>query len=113
VLDAWLYFPGIKVGNIYLYSSFLTIFGGVDYESFDSTIILSRARLTGTVFSCRFCLLSKTSLNKSFINRRTLCVGEQSEFKNIELMYFKQSATRNFMTKGDQPPNRHLVIILI
>jgi hypothetical protein len=34
---AWLYFPGLKVGKIHLYSSFLAIFGGVDYKSLRST----------------------------------------------------------------------------
>jgi hypothetical protein len=30
--DAWLYFPGIKVGQINLYSSFLTVYiGGIDF----------------------------------------------------------------------------------
>ncbi len=32
-VEAWLYFPSLKVGQIYLYSSFSTIYGGVDYKS--------------------------------------------------------------------------------
>jgi hypothetical protein len=59
-VNAWPYFPGSKVGTIYLYSSFWTILGelisnrymvltGTEYD-------YSLARpLTGTVFSWRFC----------------------------------------------------------
>jgi hypothetical protein len=33
-VDAWLYFPGLKVGDkIDIYSSFFKIFSGVDYKS--------------------------------------------------------------------------------
>jgi hypothetical protein len=36
-VDAWLYFPGLKVGEIHPYFFFLTVFGGVDYKSLRST----------------------------------------------------------------------------
>jgi hypothetical protein len=44
LVDAWLYFPGLKVGNIYL------------------------LHLSAVVCSCRFCLLRKDSFNNSFLN---------------------------------------------
>ncbi len=33
LVDAWLYFPGLKVGQMYIYSSFFTIYF-FDYLSF-------------------------------------------------------------------------------
>ncbi len=36
LVDAWPDFPGLKVGKIYLSSSFLTILGGVDHKSWHS-----------------------------------------------------------------------------
>jgi hypothetical protein len=35
-MDSWLYFPGVKVGQIHLYSSFVNI-NGNDCKSLDST----------------------------------------------------------------------------
>ncbi len=37
IVDAWPYFPGLKVGRIYLYSFFLTVWWPFDNESLDST----------------------------------------------------------------------------
>jgi hypothetical protein len=38
-VDAWPYFPGLKVGQMSFYFPFLTILGGVDYQSLRNTII--------------------------------------------------------------------------
>jgi hypothetical protein len=56
-------FPGLKVGQMSLYFSFLTI-GGVGYKSLRNTIIPEFNRpLTGTVFFLPF-LLSQSGLIK-------------------------------------------------
>jgi hypothetical protein len=63
--DAWLYFPGTKVGpNRSLLFSFW-LFGGFDYESLLSTII--PGGWLGLFSLVVFCLLGKGSLHISFV----------------------------------------------
>ncbi len=69
---AWLYFPGIKVGKLFISILPFLLFAGVFFnrDIVRRTIIPSLARLlTGTVFSCRFFLLRQGSLNISFVER--------------------------------------------
>jgi hypothetical protein len=70
-MDTWLYFPGIKVGQIHLYSSFF-LFGGVDWKSLHKTrnaIIPEVDSRLGLFSLAVFCLLSQSFLNNSFVER--------------------------------------------
>ncbi len=86
-MDAWPFFPDIKVGKTYLYFSFFGLFGVVNYESLDSTDFdfsyNELGILTATVFSCRFCFLSQSSfverlqIRLVFFHLTTLSVDKQ------------------------------------
>ncbi len=66
-VDAWLYFPGIKVGKIHPYFFFLTVFGGVDYNRCEvwSTIIPRPYSWLKLFFFALLVFLSHGSLNSS------------------------------------------------
>ncbi len=74
--DAWLYFPGIKVGHSLPYSSFLAILGGVDYKSLRShrlCFFLSYRRLTldCNCFLSVFVFFSQWGFTKNLTCRTT------------------------------------------
>ncbi len=95
-MDAWLYFPYLKVGQIHLYSSFF-LFGGVDWKSLHKTrnaIIPELDRRLG-LFSLACFLFTQSGFKKKLICRKTtdqacfvfylttFSVGKQSNSKIV------------------------------
>jgi hypothetical protein len=87
IVDAWLYFPGLKCENNL---SIFCFFGGVESKSLrrkEYNYSWTR-RFTGTFFSCRICFLRKGSWNNSHVERlqirsTTLSVCVNNKFRNI------------------------------
>jgi hypothetical protein len=120
-VDAWLYFPGIKVGQnwslFFLFWQFLGTLIINRYVVKEHAFSWAR-RLTATVFSFRFFFfLSNGSLKISFVewlqirpvlSLATLSVGKPSHWKPFE--HFKQSATRQFFYQEEPDATRHFLV---
>ncbi len=94
-MDTWPYFPGIKVGKLFIFILLVLLFAGVFFSIVTYYVVrlfLPQARrLTETVFTCRFCLLSQDSgfiLKYSLVERLQIRPVGRSVVKSVKKYSF-------------------------
>jgi hypothetical protein len=120
-MDAWPYFPGIKVGKIYLYSSFLTdwwrwllrdtLRSMIIPELCDWMELFPLAIFFTQLGFIQKLICRTTEIRPEFCTSQLrLWINNQIYYYFFKFKLFKQSGTRHFHDRGNLPPYRHLLI---